>query len=119
MKCSLIADGINHIDAAGSHRARRYFGVPERFFDIAVGLLILPLVAPVLALLLGLTRLDGGPGFFEQERVGRDGDRFTCWKLRAMVVDTERVLTELRATAPKVAEESHVNQRLSPLPVIS
>jgi len=119
MKHVVITDRFDHIDAAGSTAERRYLGVPKRLFDIVLALLIMPAVAPILAVLWVLTRLDGGPGFFGQERVGKDGRRFTCWKLRTMVVDAERVLADLCASDPKVAEEWHVNQKLAKDPRIT
>ena len=119
MKHVVISDRFDHIDAAGSAAGRRYLGAPKRLFDIVLALVILPVVAPILALLWVLTRLDGGPGFFGQERVGKDGRRFTCWKLRTMVVDAERVLADLCASDPTVAEEWHVNQKLAKDPRIT
>ena len=119
MKHVVITDRFDHIDAAGSTAERRYLGVPKRLFDIVLALLFMPAVAPILAVLWVLTRLDGGPGFFGQERVGKDGRRFTCWKLRTMVVDAERVLADLCASDPKVAEEWHVNQKLAKDPRIT
>jgi len=117
MKHVVTSDSLDHIDAPVAER--RYFGAPKRVFDVALALQILPVVAPILALLWVLTRLDGGPGFFGQERVGKDGRRFTCWKLRTMVVDAELVLAELCASDPKVAEEWHVNQKLAKDPRIT
>jgi lipopolysaccharide/colanic/teichoic acid biosynthesis glycosyltransferase len=34
-----------------------------------------------------------GPAFFAQERMGRDGQPFTMWKLRSMVTDAEALRT--------------------------
>lgn len=118
MKHVVIADRFERLDA-GPVADRRYLGVTKRAFDILLALLILPVVAPVLAILWFLTRLDGGPGLFGQERVGKDGRRFTCWKMRTMVVDAERVLAELCAADPKIAEEWHVNQKLAHDPRIT
>lgn len=119
MKHLVLSDRFGPIDTAGRNAGRRYTGVPKRAFDIFLSLLILPVVAPVLAVLWVLTRMDGGPGFFGQERVGRDGRRFTCWKLRTMVVDAERVLADLCASDPRIAEEWHVNQKLTHDPRIT
>lgn len=62
----------------------------KRAVDIAgagVGLaLSLPAVAVAAAL---IRREDGGPVFYRQERIGRDGRPFEVLKLRTMVVDAE------------------------------
>jgi len=69
----------------------------KRGFDLlvsTVGLLILAVMTPVLALLI---KLDSrGPVFFSQERVGRDGHVFRMFKFRTMVVDAEAALAELK-----------------------
>ena len=74
----------------------------KRFLDVAVTLLLLPLLLP-LALLLSLAILlqDGAPILFRQARVGRNGVPFTLLKFRTMreiddagtrsVPDAERV----------------------------
>ena len=69
----------------------------KRTLDIVLGLLLLVVLAPILALLVLAIRLDssGGP-LFRQTRVGRDGRRFRCVKFRTMVVDAEQQVEALR-----------------------
>ncbi|WP_341805206.1 sugar transferase [Nocardioides ochotonae] len=68
-------------------------------FDRVVGLGLLLLAAPVLATLALVVRLDSpGPAFFRQVRVGRNGRRFTMYKLRTMVTDAEVVRASLEHT---------------------
>jgi lipopolysaccharide/colanic/teichoic acid biosynthesis glycosyltransferase len=58
------------------------------------------LSAPVWAAAAVLIRLeDGGPVFFRQERVGRNGATFQVLKFRSMVVDAERDHGPLQAAA--------------------
>ncbi|HLZ91911.1 MAG TPA: sugar transferase [Candidatus Acidoferrum sp.] len=69
----------------------------KRAMDIALASLALILVAPVLALLALLIRLDSpGPVFYVAERVGRKGVKFRCFKLRTMVAGADEQKEELR-----------------------
>jgi exopolysaccharide biosynthesis polyprenyl glycosylphosphotransferase len=68
-------------------------------FDKLVGLSALALTAPVFLFVTLIIRLDdGGPAFFRQTRVGRDGRDFTVYKFRTMVMDAEKLKTELTAS---------------------
>jgi exopolysaccharide biosynthesis polyprenyl glycosylphosphotransferase len=68
-------------------------------FDKLVGLSALALTAPVFLFVTLIIRLDdGGPAFFRQTRVGRDGRDFTVYKFRTMVMDAEKLKTELAAS---------------------
>jgi exopolysaccharide biosynthesis polyprenyl glycosylphosphotransferase len=68
-------------------------------FDKIVGLSALALTAPVFLFVTLIIRLDdGGPAFFRQTRVGRDGRDFTVYKFRTMVMDAEKLKTELTAS---------------------
>lgn len=59
----------------------------KRFLDLAVALPLLLLCAPLLAVLALIIRLDaGGPVFFRQTRLGRDGKPFSIFKFRTMSV---------------------------------
>lgn len=74
-------------------------------FDKVMAVLLLPLIAPIIAILYGLTRLDGGPGFFGHARVGRNGETFRCWKIRTMVPNAQAVLARHLARNPAAAAE--------------
>ena len=60
----------------------------KRLFDITaslVGLLLIWWVFPIVAFMIH-RKMPGGPAFFCQKRVGKDGKLFTCHKFRSMTV---------------------------------
>ena len=57
-----------------------------------MGLLILSLP---MCLIAGLVRLDGGPVFYSQWRIGQDGRSFRMLKFRSMVVGADEILENL------------------------
>ncbi|GAA4807434.1 sugar transferase [Actinomycetospora chlora] len=59
--------------------------------DRVVAALALIVLAPVFAVVALLVRRDGGPVFYRQVRVGRDGRPFAMVKFRSMVVGAERL----------------------------
>jgi len=62
----------------------------KRLLDIALSGSGLILSAPLWALIAALIKIeDGGPVFFSQERVGRNGRCFDALKFRSMIVDAE------------------------------
>lgn len=63
-------------------------------FAFVVMIPISLLVAPIVALLIKLD--DGGPVFFRQTRIGRDGEEFGILKFRTMRVDAEKHLSDLQ-----------------------
>lgn len=61
----------------------------KRLFDIVAsfwGLLLIWWVFPLVAFLI-LWKMPGGPVFFVQKRVGKDGKLFNCHKFRTMTVN--------------------------------
>ncbi len=62
----------------------------QRTFDLVVGGVLAAAFLPLLGPLALLVRLDGGPAFFRQERIGRDGRRFVVSKLRTMRLEGEQ-----------------------------
>ena len=62
----------------------------KRFVDLLLSLFALALLWPLLLLTALLIRLDSpGPVLFRQTRVGRDGQHFSIYKFRSMVVNAE------------------------------
>lgn len=113
MRNVVITDSCDHMDAVGSTPVLRYMGLPKRIFDVFLALLILPVVAPALALPWLPTSLDGGPALIEEEQVGKDGRRFTCWKLRTIALDSKKFVAYLCTSDPTVNKDWQVNQKIA------
>lgn len=65
-------------------------GVVKRAFDLAVGLVLLVLLAPLMLAIAIWVRIDSrGPVLYSQERVGINGRRFRMLKFRTMKPDAE------------------------------
>lgn len=68
----------------------------KRAFDLVASVAGLALLWPVILLLVTAVRRDSpGPGIFAQQRVGRHGKPFVCYKLRTMRAGTPNVATHL------------------------
>jgi exopolysaccharide biosynthesis polyprenyl glycosylphosphotransferase len=68
-----------------------HYAFAKRTADLILSILFLVILAPILALIALLVRLDSpGPALFVQERVGRDGRLFKMYKFRSMHVDAAR-----------------------------
>lgn len=72
-----------------------------------------PLVLPLVATVVAVTAMSGGRPFYSQARVGRGGRRFRCWKIRTMIPDADRVLADLIAEDPELADEWAEKQKLA------
>ncbi|CUH80881.1 UDP-glucose:undecaprenyl-phosphate glucose-1-phosphate transferase [Tritonibacter multivorans] len=96
-----------------------YLTVGKRLFDVLFALMLAPILLPIVFMLWLGVRLDGGPGFFRQPRVGQNGRVFMCWKLRTMCVDAEQELERLCREDPEIAEEWRVHQKLDKDPRIT
>jgi exopolysaccharide biosynthesis polyprenyl glycosylphosphotransferase len=69
----------------------------KRLIDLSFGLVAFVLSLPVIGVLAILVKLDSeGPAFVRQERIGQDGKPFTCYKLRSMHTDADKMLVELQ-----------------------
>jgi exopolysaccharide biosynthesis polyprenyl glycosylphosphotransferase len=84
---------LMHIDPPTWANAGR---IGKRLFDLAGSALAILVLSPVFLLAVLAIKLDDrGPVLFRQQRVGRDGERFSCLKFRSMVVDAESRLADL------------------------
>jgi exopolysaccharide biosynthesis polyprenyl glycosylphosphotransferase len=88
-------DGMTVLGVRRFELTRSSRGV-KRAMDVAGALAMLVIGAPILALTAAAIRLEsGGPIFFRQERVGREGKRFRIWKFRTMVPEAEALKASL------------------------
>jgi exopolysaccharide biosynthesis polyprenyl glycosylphosphotransferase len=70
-------------------QANRYREL-KRAIDVLLTVVTFPLWILVAAVIAVAVRLDsGGPVIYRQERLGMDGNRFTLYKFRTMIVDAE------------------------------
>ncbi|HEX5203534.1 MAG TPA: sugar transferase, partial [Actinoplanes sp.] len=84
---------VEHPRLKGSSR------VVKDAFDRIGALILLTIASPVLITLALMVRFGPGgrgPAIFRQERVGKNGQLFTLYKFRTMVVNAEARLQELR-----------------------
>jgi exopolysaccharide biosynthesis polyprenyl glycosylphosphotransferase len=89
----------------------------KRIIDLAMSLVILPLVLPVIGMIALAIKLDSpGPVFFIQERIGQRKRGFPMIKFRTMVKDAEKMMTEMEqlneAEGPifKIAKDPRVTR---------
>lgn len=71
----------------------RFFGMQgrlKRFIDVVGAVLLLLLSTPLFLIIASIIkRTDGGPVFFVQERLGKDGRPFPFYKFRSMRQDSD------------------------------
>ena len=92
-----------------------------RSLDIAGSVLILLFSTPVTILIPLLIKISSpGPVFYKQQRVGKDGKRFTLYKFRTMVNDAEKEVGPVLASRddPRVTKVGKIlrTTRLDELP---
>ncbi|WAW15521.1 sugar transferase [Peptostreptococcus equinus] len=69
----------------------KIFDAYQRVFDIVLSLIALIPSLPILAIFALLIKIeDGGPVFYKQERLGKNGREFFVYKLRSMKTDAEK-----------------------------
>ncbi len=75
----------------GRYNPSPFYLMEKRAFDLAVSLLALILLSPVfLVTAIAIKATDGGPVFYTQERLTKDGKKFMIHKFRSMRVDAEK-----------------------------
>ena len=84
-----------------------------RILDIVGSLALLIVFAPLMLLImLAVFLADPGPVFFQQNRIGRNGRMFKCYKFRTMAIDAEDRLSTLLASDPVAKAEWDLDHKL-------
>ncbi|TNF55758.1 undecaprenyl-phosphate galactose phosphotransferase WbaP [bacterium] len=92
----------------------------KRFFDFTVGIALLVFLAvPMMVISLLIRTNSRGPAIFSQERIGKDGNPFRCYKFRTMYVDTEQQFNSLLEKNPEAKTEWEQHQKLKNDPRIT
>lgn len=82
--------------------------------DLTAGLVLLFLLTPLMLAIAALIRTaDGGPALYRQNRIGRGGKSFRCWKFRTMACNADEALQRLLSSDPAAAQEWAERQKLS------
>ena len=63
----------------------------KRILDVVLSVSALLIIWPVMLIIAILVKLDGGPAFFAQSRVGRNGRLFKLYKFRSMKKGADRL----------------------------
>ena len=76
---------------------RRRYAVGKRALDVAICVVLMPLLIVAIGACAIAIKLDSpGPIFFTQERTGRHGRRFRMYKFRTMVTNAEELKASLQ-----------------------
>ncbi len=93
--------------------ARPFNYLAKRLFDYTAGfVLFLLLLAPLLVITLLIKMTSRGPAIFMQQRIGRGGRPFMCYKFRTMYLDAEKRLKHILATDPEARAEWEEHRKL-------
>lgn len=109
-------DGV--MDRAFSCKIRH---IPlKRMFDIAFSLLVLVAASPIFFLIACAVRMTSkGKAIYSQERIGRGGKPFRCYKFRTMYPNADERLYELLQREPLLKEEWEIYHKLKNDPRIT
>ena len=77
--------------------SRKGYHIVKRIFDIVLSAIGLAVLSPVMVVIAyKIKKEDGGPVFYKQERIGKNGSRFKMYKFRSMVPNADQLLGKLR-----------------------
>lgn len=101
-------------------RAEKREQMLKRTFDVSFALIFLIVSFPALVLLSIMLQINSpGSLFFVQQRVGRHGRMFNCFKFRTMHEDAETLLEDLLAKSPDARREWDLDHKLRNDPRVS
>lgn len=91
----------------------------KQTLDLLLVLMLLPFAIPLILLCAAALWLEGGQPFYRQDRLGRDGQKFSILKLRTMVRDADQRLESCLAADPEMRREWNATQKLKKDPRIT
>lgn len=93
----------SYISGFEQNKKRRYFyRFVKRSFDFLMALLGLLIASPVFLITAIAIKIDSrGPVIFKQQRVGKGGKPFNCYKFRSMKIDTPKDCATSLLTNPE------------------
>ncbi|MFK7994598.1 MAG: undecaprenyl-phosphate galactose phosphotransferase WbaP [Granulosicoccus sp.] len=91
----------------------------KRIVDIVGSSVALLLFSPLMLALLFLIKRDGGPVFYKQVRIGRNGKDFNCWKFRSMVHQADSVLEQYLEKHPELRQAWKEDHKLKDDPRVT
>ncbi|MEM9740828.1 MAG: sugar transferase [Pseudomonadota bacterium] len=110
----------DQVTVGDRHGDRRPTDILNRVMDLFLAIpMALFLLPALIALALMIRNEDKGPILFKQTRRGRNGQSFTCYKFRTMVVDAQEQLDRLLASDPEMRREWEETQKLKDDPRIT
>ena len=87
--------------------------IVKRIFDLAISIMLLPLLLPAIALISLLIKLDSaGPIFHIEDRFGKNKSIFKCIKFRTMLLNNDKLLKEYLQAHPDAAAQWHKFKKL-------
>ncbi len=102
------------------HLLDRKATILKRVFDLVIGSIMCLLLLPFMALIALCILLDSpGPVIYAQERMGRGGKNFPCYKFRTMQVGAEAILEDLLDSNPSASQEYQLYHKLTRDPRIT
>ena len=84
----------------------------KRMFDAVGAAALIIFFSPLMVATYIAVRLDGGPGMYVHERVGKNGVRFQCYKFRSMVPNADRVLRDILICSEDKRREWEADHKL-------
>jgi undecaprenyl-phosphate galactose phosphotransferase len=92
----------------------------KKLFDFTVGFALLVFLAvPMMVISLLIRMSSRGPAIFSQERIGKEGKSFRCYKFRTMYIDTEQQFNSHLEKNPEAKTEWEQHQKLKNDPRIT
>jgi lipopolysaccharide/colanic/teichoic acid biosynthesis glycosyltransferase len=110
---------LGYIRARPAPHLRHVFLGAQRVMDCIICLLAAPFAIAMGLVIALLIKLDGGPAFYSQRRIGLGGQAFNCLKFRSMILDADERLQDVLALNPLARAEWDNYQKLARDPRIT